>query len=97
MEKYGKEITNSFEMLEDIFIKQERYENALGCVQNIRLLNNEIDVHDKDAMLYLSEAKILLELNRKKEARAAYKKAVDCDTNYVKKHGKELRKMLYGK
>ena len=97
MEKRGNQILSSFEMLEHISIKQGKLENALGCVQNIRILGNEIGIHDKDARLYLSEAKILLDLKRIKEARAAYKKAEKSDSNYVNQYGKELYELIYKK
>jgi len=61
------------------------------------MLGNEIGIHDKDAMLYLSEAKILLDLKRIKEARAAYKKAEKSDPNYVNQYGKELYELIYKK
>ena len=97
MEEWGNQILSSFEMLEHISIKQGKLENALGCVQNIRMFGNEIGIHDKDAMLYLSEAKILLDLKRIKEARAAYKKAEKTDPNYVNQYGKELYELIYKK
>lgn len=95
--KLGTQIVNAFEMLEEISIINKKYDKALICVHNIRILYHDMEIYDKDAMLYLSEARLLLDMNKKKDARKSFKMAESLDASYVKTNGGELRKMIFGK